>query len=67
MALLAWVYFSAQILFFGAELTRAYATEYKHKFRPSRGAISLTEEMRIHQGIPHNQTVEEAFKKQKIA
>lgn len=68
MALLAWVYFSAQILFFGAELTRVYAREYKHKFRPSRGAVFLTEEMRIHQGIPHNQTVEEAFKKQqKIA
>jgi membrane protein len=63
LVLLAWVYYSAQILFFGAELTWVYTKEFKHRLRPARGAVFLTEEMRIHQGIPHNQTVEEAFKK----
>jgi membrane protein len=67
LMLLAWVYYSAQILFFGAELTRVYTTQYKHRLRPSRGAVSLTEEMRIHQGIPHRETVEDAFKKQRAA
>ncbi|HEY2382814.1 MAG TPA: YihY/virulence factor BrkB family protein [Terriglobia bacterium] len=66
LALLAWVYFSSQILFFGAELTFVYAREYKHRFRPARGAVFLTEEMRIKQGIPHTETIDEAFKK-KIA
>ena len=67
LVLLAWVYYSSQILFFGAELTRVYAKHYKHRFRPDRGAIFLTEEMRVQQGIPHVQTVEEAYKKRRTA
>jgi membrane protein len=67
LVLLAWVYYSSQILFFGAEFTRVYAKHYKHRFRPDRGAVFLTEEMRVKQGIPHVQTVEEAYKKRRTA
>lgn len=38
--LLLWVYYSAQILFFGAELTQVYAQTYGSQIRPARYAIS---------------------------
>jgi membrane protein len=38
VVLLVWIYYSTQILFFGAELTQVYATRYGSGFRPSRGA-----------------------------
>lgn len=58
LVLLAWVYYSSQILFFGAEFTRAYAKLHGRHLRPARGAIVLTEEMRIQEGIPHTRTIE---------
>jgi membrane protein len=67
LVMLAWVYYSAQILFFGAEFTQVYTTWLGRRFRPARGARFLTEEERIHQGIPHTKTVEETFKPKKIA
>lgn len=39
--LLAWVYYSAQILFFGAEFTQAYAREYGHNIVPNEHAVRL--------------------------
>ncbi|MGB7413724.1 MAG: YihY/virulence factor BrkB family protein [Thermosynechococcaceae cyanobacterium] len=39
--LLLWVYYSAQILFFGAELTQVYAQKYGSKIRPAKYAISM--------------------------
>src|SRR6266542_3422327 len=62
LVLLAWVYYSSQILFFGAEFTRVYTNRYGRRFQPSRGARFLSDEMRIHQGIPRNKLVQEAFK-----
>jgi membrane protein len=67
LVLLAWVYYSAQILFFGAEFTWVYARHHHRRLRPARGAIFLTEEARIRQGIPHTKVVEEAFKKGRLA
>jgi membrane protein len=61
LVLLAWVYYSAQILFFGAEFTRVYARHYQHRLVPARGAVFLGEEMRIQQGIPRDETVKKAF------
>ena len=62
LVLLAWVYYSSQILFFGAEFTWVYTNRYGRRFQPSRGARFLSDEMRIHQGIPRNKLVQEAFK-----
>lgn len=56
--LLLWVYYSAQILFLGAEFTQVYSTEYGSGIRPERGAVLMTEETRAEQGIPTRQTVE---------
>ena len=67
LVLLAWIYYSAQILFFGAEFTWVYSKHYKHRLVPARGAVFLTEEMRVNQGIPRADTVKEALKKRKIA
>jgi membrane protein len=60
MVFLLWVYYSAQILLFGAEFTQVYARRYGSRIRPSEGAISLTEQSRAVQGMPHRETVERA-------
>jgi membrane protein len=59
VVLLAWVYYSAQILFFGAEFTKVYAKRYGSRIVPSDDAIPLTTEARAQQGIKssrNNQT-----------
>lgn len=55
--LLLWVYYSAQILFLGAEFTQVYATEYGSGIRPEEGAVLLTEEAKARQGIPPDQKI----------
>ena len=39
VALLLWVYYSAQILFLGAEFTQVYASEYGSKIQPAEDAV----------------------------
>src|SRR6185295_5113587 len=39
VVLLVWVYYSAQILFFGAEFTQAYATRFGRKPEPTSNAM----------------------------
>ena len=36
LVMLAWVYYSSQILFFGAEFTKVYSIRIGHQFRPAR-------------------------------
>lgn len=43
VVLLVWVYYSAIILYFGAEFTRAYAARYGHPIHPSRYAVWIKE------------------------
>jgi len=43
VALIVWVYYSAQILFFGAEFTQVFATRYGSRIRPSHNAVSIHE------------------------
>jgi membrane protein len=43
VALIVWVYYSAQILFFGAEFAQAYAARYGSRVVPSANAVPLTE------------------------
>jgi membrane protein len=38
IVLLVWVYYSAQIVFFGAEVTQVYANMYGSRIRPAEGA-----------------------------
>jgi membrane protein len=59
LVFLVWVYYSAQILFFGAELTQVYARRYGSRITPSEGAVPLTEEARAKQGISRRESVEQ--------
>ncbi|HWG92092.1 MAG TPA: YihY/virulence factor BrkB family protein [Candidatus Thermoplasmatota archaeon] len=47
---LVWVYYSAQIFLFGAELTQAYANRYGSKVQPDEDAVPVTEEARRQRG-----------------
>jgi len=53
--LLLWVYYSAQILFMGAEFTQVYAKHTRSAIRPSEDARSVTETERAKQGAPRGQ------------
>lgn len=54
VVILAWVYYSAQILFFGAEFTQVYARRYGSRIQPNEHAIPLSDEVRAQQGIPRS-------------
>ncbi len=52
IAILVWVYYSAQILFFGAEFTQVYANNYGARLRPAKNAVRATGEgARADEGI----------------
>jgi membrane protein len=50
VVLLVWVYYSAQILFVGAEFTQVYANNFGSRIVPSENAVPMTEEARAQQG-----------------
>ncbi len=56
--ILIWVYYSAQIFFFGAEITQVYANELGAHIVPDEDAIALSELERVQQGIPHQEEIE---------
>jgi membrane protein len=60
LVFLVWVYYSAQILFFGAEFTQVYARRYGSRIVPAEGAVAVTEEARAQQGMPDRESVEQA-------
>src|SRR5687768_13014328 len=57
---LIWVYYSAQILFLGAEFTQVYAKRHGERIAPTEDAVKVTEAERAQQGIPHDETLQEA-------
>jgi len=57
VVILIWIYYSAQILFLGAEFTRIYAQRYGSQIEPAENAVPLTEEARAQQGLPSPTTV----------
>ncbi|NES94589.1 MAG: YihY/virulence factor BrkB family protein [Desertifilum sp. SIO1I2] len=63
VVIVAWVFYSAQILFFGAEFTQVYTHRYGSQIRPSENAIPLTPEDRAQQGIPRREYLEEMARK----
>jgi membrane protein len=50
--LLVWIYYSAQILLYGAEFTKAYANRYGSRIRPTENAIPVSERARLEEGRP---------------
>ena len=57
--ILIWVYYSAQILFLGAEFTQVYATKYGSRIEPADNAVPVTADARAQQGLPRRQDLEE--------
>ena len=53
VVLLVWTYYSAQILFFGAELTQVHANKYGSRIVPAENAVPLKEKERSNEGRPH--------------
>ena len=51
VVLVVWVYYSAQILFFGAELTQVYARMHGSRLEPTKNAVPITDEARAQMGI----------------
>jgi membrane protein len=45
--ILLWVYYTTQIVFFGAELTKVYALHRGSPIQPSRGAIRISKEQPV--------------------
>lgn len=57
IAVLLWAYYSAAILFFGAEFTQAYARAHGRRIVPDKDAVPVTEDERARQGIPSGANV----------
>jgi membrane protein len=51
VVLLLWIYYSAQIFFFGAEFTQAYAHLHGSRLEPTKDAMPVTEEKRAQEGL----------------
>ncbi len=58
--LLIWIYYSAQILFFGAEFTQVYANRYGSRIVPDPDMVKITEMERAEKGIPHEKKLKKA-------
>ncbi len=57
VALLVWIFYSAQILLIGAEITQVYARRYGSQIHPQEGAVS-TDEAVAAQGPSRNTTLD---------
>jgi membrane protein len=49
---LLWVYYSAQILFLGAEFTQVYARRFGSEIQPEDNAMWIPSQQRLEQGLP---------------
>jgi membrane protein len=67
VAFLIWVYYSAQILLFGAELARVYTKKYGNGSRPADNAVGVTRETLARQGMPRDADVAAAARAQEAA
>lgn len=58
VVILLWVYYSAQILFLGAEFTQVYANRHGSRIVPDEDAVRLTTGARLEQGMPRQESLE---------
>ena len=58
--ILLWVYYAAQILFFGAEFTQVFARRFGSRIVPSPNAVAVTDDAFARQGIARNETLQSA-------
>lgn len=64
--ILLWVYYSAQILFFGAELTQAYANQFGARFEPKPNARWILPPDQASPGRPSGPSSADKDRKKKI-
>jgi membrane protein len=57
IVILLWVYYSSQILLYGAEFTSVYANREGKRIRPIESAEAVTAEARARQGLPRHSPV----------
>jgi membrane protein len=57
--LLIWIYYSAQILFLGAEFTQVYANRYGSKIRPDEGMVLIDSQEAAQRKAPLHETLRE--------
>ena len=62
VVVILWIYYSAQILFFGAEFTQVYANRFGSRVQPAPDAVPTTERQRLEQGMPRQRDVKVAAK-----
>lgn len=62
VVLLFWIYYSSQILFFGAEFTQVYAKHYGSRIRPADYAVFVTKDAMAKQGIISKSDLEDLKK-----
>lgn len=59
ISILVWIYYSAIILFFGAELTQVYANKYGSRVRPNRESEPLVDAVERKQASPDQEGLDE--------
>lgn len=60
-----WVYYSAQILFFGAEFTQVFASTLGSRIEPSPNAMPLSAAAKAEQGVVSEAARENAAREQR--
>jgi membrane protein len=65
IVILIWIYYSSQILFFGAEFTQVYANQYGSLIKPDKDAVAVTQKARAEQGMPHKERAQQGDKKER--
>lgn len=64
VVVLIWTYYSSQILFFGAEVIRAYANRNDRHVVPTEQAVPMTKVELARQGTPSPQDLDRAAEQQ---
>jgi membrane protein len=67
VVVLVWIYYSAQILFFGAEVTQVYSYRYGAPVRPDEHAEWVSQEMLAKQGIKTSKVARHGLPEQAAA
>jgi membrane protein len=63
VVILIWVYYSAQILFFGAEFTQVYADTFGSRIKPDKDAKSVSPRNRAQEGMADKKRSSSAWKR----
>jgi len=66
VVILLWIYYSAQIVFFGAEFTKVYSRRFGAVVVPDPTAVPLTADARAAQGMDRIKTIERRKRRRKV-